>query len=68
MFIFDSSLTLVTSYLRDILPGGMDFSAPVFVRCAYIGWVTMLLPETSWYSDIEDENVNTNFSPVFFVL
>lgn len=60
--------TLVTSYQCDIYPGGMDIFAPVFVFGASLGWVTMLLSETSWNSDIEGENVNTNFSPVSFVL
>jgi hypothetical protein len=63
---FDSAL--VTSYLSDIYPGGMDISAPVFVCGPSIGWVTLSLSETLWYSNIEGENVNTNFSPVSFVL
>jgi hypothetical protein len=65
---FDASLTLVTSYLRNICPGGMDISAPVFFCGASIDWVTMSLPETPWYSNIEGENVKTSFSPVSFVL
>jgi hypothetical protein len=65
---FDAALVRVTSYLRDMHPGGMDIFAPVFVCGANIGWVTMSLSETSWYCNIEGENVNTNFSPVSFVL
>jgi hypothetical protein len=46
----------------------MDISVPVFFCGASIDWVTMSLPETSWYSNIEGENVKTSFSPVSFVL
>lgn len=65
---FDAALVRVTSYLHDMHPGGMDISAPVFDCGASIGWVAMSLPETPWYCNIEGENVNTNFSPVSFVL
>ena len=65
---FNAALVRVTSYLRDMHPGGMDIFASVFVCGASIGWVTMSLSETSWYCNIEGENVNTNFSPVSFVL
>jgi hypothetical protein len=65
---FDAALVRVTSYLCDRHPGGMPISAPVFDCEASIGWAIMALSETPWYCNIEDENVNTNFSPVSFVL
>lgn len=64
----NAALVRVTSHLRDMHPGGMHIVAPAFVCGASISWVTMSLSETSWYCNIEGENVNTNFSPVSFVL
>jgi hypothetical protein len=65
---FDAALAFATSYLRKVHPGGMDNAVPVFVWDASIGRVTMLFPETSWYRNIEDEHIDTKFSPVSFVL
>jgi len=59
---------LPPTYVICIQGGWISLHLCLFVCGASIGWVTMSLSETLWCRNIEGENVNTNFSPVSFVL